>query len=191
MAGTGGWKIEVTGLRQVLDALDEMDKDAGKLIKSRIRKKGRDVRDAAKDLTPEDNALPGWGPWLPTRRIYRNDASRDLSWNRSQVAAGFRVQQNNYRRRGVSTGISFDVRQMNAAGAVFEVVGSGERVGEDDPRPWQPGKYFVRAINRRHKQFKGNIPRTLVAAYYREMSPSFREEIRDQIIREAKKAGLT
>ena len=190
MAGAGGWKIEVTGLRQVFDALDEMDDQAGKLIKKRIRKQAGKVRDAARQLAPDSTPISNWGPWLPTRRTFKNDAGRNLSWERAAVVAGFSVQQNNYRRKGVSTGISFDVIQRNAGGAVFEVVGSGNRVGEDDSRPWRPGQYLSRTIRNRYK-IKNNIPRTLVPAYYSEMTPDFVDEIRDQIIKEAKRAGLT
>lgn len=187
MAGVGGWKIEVSNLRQVMDALDEMDKKAGNRVKKEITAKGKAIATAAKDLTPQSNPVSGWGPWLPTRRRFRNDASRNLSWNRSDVVAGFKVKKSNYRRRGVSAGISWDVYQTNAAGAIFEVIGANNR-HEDDSRPWLPGRYLVEAVNERFPRTKG--PRTLVPAYYREMTPEFKQEIREAIIREAREAGL-
>lgn len=187
MAGVGGWKIEVTELRQVFDALDAMDKKAGNRVKKEITDKAKAVAESAKNLTPSDRPVSNWGPWLPTRRTFKNDASRDLSWERSAVIAGFKVKRSNYRRKGVSAGISWDVFQMNAAGAIFEVIGANNR-HEDDPRPWKPGKYLVDAVARRFPRTKG--PRTLVPAYYSEMTPEFKEDIRKAIIREAREVGL-
>lgn len=187
MAGVGGWKIEVSNLRQVFDALDEMDKKAGNRVKKMITDKAKDVATSAKNLTPSDRPVSNWGPWLPTRRTFKNDAGRDLSWERGAVIAGFKVKRSNYRRRGVSAGISWDVFQTNAAGAIFEVIGANNR-HEDDSRPWLPGKYLVSAVADRFPRTKG--PRTLVPAYYQNMTSGFKDEVRKAVIREAREAGL-
>ena len=178
--GVGGWRIEVTNLRQVIDALEEMDKKAVDVIKKQIRAKGNQVKRSAQDLTP-NNPISGWGPWTFSRD------GRNLGWNQSTVARGFTVRQNNYKKKGVARGIGWDVIQMNAAGAIFEVIGDKSRIGRNDPYTWQ-GEGFVDRIVDRYPRTKG--PRTLVQAYYRNMTPEFREEIRDQIIAEARKAGL-
>jgi hypothetical protein len=49
------------------------------------------------------------------------------------------------------------------------------------------GANMVSAIN---KRFPRKQPRTLIAAYYQNMNDEVRDGIRDQIIDEARKAGL-
>jgi hypothetical protein len=179
MAGVGGWKIEVTNLRQVFNALEAFDKGAVDVIKKNIRAKGTEVKKSAQSLSP-DNPLSGWGPWTFSRD------GRDLGWDRARVVSGFTVKQNNFKKRGVSRGIGYDVIQRNAAGAIFEVMGDESGVGRTEYN-WQ-GLGFVRRIKGRFPATRG--PRTLVQAYYRHMTPEFREDIKAQIIAEARKAGL-
>lgn len=179
--GTGGWRVEVTGLRQVLDALDKMDTGATKIIVKRIKDKGNEVRKSAQARTP-GRALRNWGEWFPSRRAYKNDDKRDLSFDNARVTRGFTVRKNNYRRRGVSAGAGWDVWQRDPAGAVFEVMGDFSRVSDE------AGRHMVEAVNRKFPTKVG--PRTLVPAYYDAMTPDFKESVRKQIIAEAKKAGL-
>ncbi|MBV5336419.1 hypothetical protein JZU48_05480, partial [bacterium] len=61
MAGNGGWKVEVTGLRQLLDALTEMDKKAAKVITKGITDAGKDVATAASYESPGTTPVSGWG----------------------------------------------------------------------------------------------------------------------------------
>ncbi len=183
MAGAGGmsgWKIEVTNLRQLMNALEVIDKSAAKNINKTITGVAKRVVVDATYLTPYNNPLSGWGKWISSTN------NRDLSFDSGAVAKGFRVQRSNFRRRGVSAGLGYDVVQSNAAGAIFEVIGDGSRVGETKFH-WQ-GAGFVRNIANR---FPRKQPRTLIGAYYRNMSQEVRDEIRDQIVQEARKAGLT
>ena len=106
---------------------------------------------------------------------------RDLSFDSGDVARGFKVKKNNFRRKGVSAGVGFDVLQTNAAGAIFEVMGEGNRVTT------RSGQNLVDVVNNR---FPRKQPRTLIAAYYQNMNEEVRNGIRDQIIDEARKAGL-
>jgi hypothetical protein len=177
--GVGGWRIEVTNLRQLFNALELVDKRAVDVIKKNIRAKGNEVKKSAQVLTP-NNPLRSWGPW----RFSRD--GRDLGWDTARVVAGFSVKQNNFKKRGVARGIGYDVLQRNAAGAIFEVLGDGSRIGETK-FDWQ-GEGFVMRIKNRYPATRG--PRTLVQAYYRNMTPDFRESIKEQIIAEARKAGL-
>jgi len=104
-----------------------------------------------------------------------------LSFDVGDVTKGFKVQKNNFRRKGVSAGLGFDVVQTDAAGAIFEVMGDGSRVTT------RGGANMVKMINQR---FPRKQPRTLIAAYYQNMNDEVRDGIRDQIIDEARKAGL-
>ena len=179
MAGAGGlkgWKIEVTNLRQLMNALEVIDKSAAKNINKTITGVAKRVVVDATYLTPYNNPLSGWGKWTSSRD------NRDLSFDSGAVAKGFRVQRSNFRRRGVSAGLGYDVVQSNAAGAIFEVMGDGSRVTD------KSGQNMVDVVNRR---FPRKQPRTLIGAYYRNMSQEVRDEIRDQIVQEARKAGLT
>ena len=172
MAKTG-WRIEVTGLRQLINALDEIDKGATRKIRAEITSVANAVKvNAAGRVTQQP--LGNWGKWT-----YRG---RDLNFDTGAVSAGFKVQRNNFRKRGVSRGFGVDVRQASAAGSIFEVIGDKSRVS--GPK----GEQFVDSI-----VAKGGLtrPRSLLPAYYSAVTPDVQERIRDQIISEAKRLGLT
>jgi hypothetical protein len=178
MAGAGGlkgWRVEVTNLKQLMNALDGIDKSAAKRINKTITGVAKRVVVDATYLAPSNNPISNWGQW----RFARD--GRDLSFDSGDVAKGFKVQRNNFRRKGVSAGLGFDVVQTDAAGAIFEVMGDGSRVTT------QGGQNMVNMINQR---FPRKQPRTLIAAYYQNMNDEVRDGIRDQIIDEARKAGL-
>lgn len=172
------WKVEVTGLRQVMDALKEMDKKAYREITKVITSKAKDVQWAAATSVP-GNPVSGWGPWTDS------GSGRDLGFSPSAVASGFKVQRNNYRRRGVSAGISWDVVQMDPAGAIFEVVGDFTRIRTDS------GRRLVEKINDRFPMPKKGT-RLLTRAYYKAIpdSQALAEQIRDSIIESARANGL-
>jgi|LakMenEpi03Aug12_release.lakeMendotaPanAssembly.Ray.scaffolds.fasta_scaffold816967_2 hypothetical protein len=179
MAGASasrGWKIEVTNLKQVLNAIEGIDKSAVKSIEKTIRGVAKGIAGDAASLTPSNNPIGNWGQWT-----FKRDG-RDLSFNSSDVAKGFKVKKNNFKRRGVNAGFGFDVIQYDAAGAIFEVMGDGSRVTT------RGGANMVNMINQR---FPRKQPRTLIAAYYQNMNEEVRDSIREQIISEARKAGLT
>lgn len=178
MAGAGGlsgWHVQVTNLKQLTNALEGIDKSAAKNIRKTITDVAKRVVVDATYLSPSGNPLSNWGNWTFLRD------GRDLSFNAGDVAKGFKVKKNNYRRRGVSAGLGYDVMQTNAAGAIFEVMGDGSRVTT------RSGKNLVDVVNDR---FPRKQPRTLIAAYYQNMSEEVRNDIRDRIVDEARKAGL-
>ncbi len=172
------WTVEVTGLRQLINALEATDKRAAKMVTNEITKAGRQVATEARRLAPTEEPVSNWGTWNATTA---RGASRDLGFDPVKVAKGFRVQRNRFRRRGVNAGIGWSVYQSNAGGSIFEVMGSGRRVTT------RSGASMVRTINRR---FPGRQPRSLFGAYYRVMTPAMRDRIRDMIVAEARKAGL-
>lgn len=176
--GSGGWRVEITGLRQVYDALGEMDKKAQQRVTKEITTAGKTVVANAKSLI-QDTPLSNWGPWTFSRD------GRDLGFSPASVIGGFKLRRNNYRRKGVSAGISWDVWQTNPGGAIFEVIGSKIRTGETK-FDWQGEGFVDRIVGRNPRK----QPRTLIPAYYSVMSEAFRDAIRDQIIEEARKAGL-
>ena len=161
-----GWVVEVSGLKQVLNALAEVDKKAAKRVTDAIASAAKGVAAEASYRTPGSNPISNWGAW--------NQRGRDLSYSGSAAAGGMKVRRNGFRRRGVSAGASWDVVQTNAAGAIFELVGKGSTP-------------FVEAISGR---YRGKNPRSLIPAYYAAMPESLADSIRDQILDEARKAGL-
>jgi|GEM_PF-2141347 len=175
MAGVGGWKIEVTGLRQVYDALKEMDKAAMREIEKTIRKAGGEVATNASYIVPGGGALTNWGTWTDSK------TGRDLGFDASAVASSIKLRKSNYRKRGVSRGVSWDVVQGNPGGAIWEVVGDYSRVRN------RRGEAFVDAINARYPKRQ---PRSLFPAYYSVMSPELREQIAQRIVKAAREAGL-
>jgi hypothetical protein len=170
--GNASFRVEVTGFRELYDALAETDKKAARLVVREITKAGKRVAVDASYRAPGKNPLSNWGPFA--------DRGRDLTYEAPAVSAGFKVRRNNFRRRGISAGIGFDVAQRNAGGAMFEVIGDGSRVRTP------AGAHLVKIINER---FGTRRPRSLFPAYYAQMEGQ-RERIRDLILTEARKAGL-
>lgn len=169
-----GWKVEVTGLRQIIEALAEVDKKAAKRITDAISKAAKDVVAEASYVTPHDNPISNWGQW--------SQNGRNLSYSGAAASAGFKSQRNNFRRRGVSAGIAWDVVQSNAGGNIYEVIGDGSRVTNSS------GQNMVDSINARFGP--NRKPRSLYAAYYAAVPEDLAEQISDQILDEARKAGL-
>lgn len=181
MAATPGWRVEVSGLRQVLNALDEVDKKASKLIRKEITDAGKNVVSAAQQMTAsQGHPLSGWGKWTFSRD------GRDLGFDTPNVIANIKLRPNNFRRRGVSAGLGYDVYNLNAGGSIFELIGSEKRVGESR-YDWQ-GSGFVQRIK---KRYPGKSPRILLPAYYKGLPPDLKDKVRDRIIDEARRAGLT
>jgi len=168
-----GWTVEVTGLRQILTALAEVDKKAAKRVTDAIAKAAKDVATEASYLTPGSNPLSNWGSF--------SDRGRDVSYSGSAASSGFKMRRSNFRRRGVSAGASWDVLQTNAGGNLFEVVGDGSRVRTAS------GQNLVDVINSR---FGTRKPRSLFPAYYKGVPDDLAERIGAQILDEARKAGL-
>lgn len=169
------YQIEVTGMRQVFNALEKWDAAAAKTINRRITQAGKQVAIQASYLAPGSNPLSNWGAWTEQRR------GRDLSFDSTAVASGFKVRRNNFRRRGVSAGIAWEVYQSNPAGSIFEVMGDKSRVTTN------AGAHLVDTVTNR---FPRKQPRTLIPAYYSVMTPDLRDEIKRTIENEARKAGL-
>lgn len=172
-----GWKVDVTGLRQLFDALNEMDKAAARNITKDITKAAKSVATAASYISPGTNPLSGWGNWTDSR------TGRDLSFDPASISAAFKVQRNNYRRRGVSAGISWDVYNASPAGSIFELANDGARGNT----AWHSNPQFVASLRER---FPRKQPRSLIPAYYEVMTEDLRDSIRDSILDAARKAGL-
>ena len=173
-------KLEVTGLRELFNTLESWDKKAADQLRKKIRNAGKQVATTASYLAPGNPPISGWGGWTSSRD------GRDLGFDPGAVARGFKVRQNNFRRRGVSAGLAFEVYQSNAGGSIFEVIGDKSRTGQTE-FGWQ-GDAFVDNVRSRFPQRR---PRSLFGAYYQVMTPQLQDEIRNSIIEEARKAGLT
>lgn len=164
-------RVEVTGLRAIINALGEVDKKAVKEIQKGITGAAKDV---VKDAQSRVTGFPisNWGNWATAN-------GRDLSFDPVAVADGLKVKANRFRKQGVNRGFGYDVVQSNAGGNVFEVIGDGSRV--------TTGQQFVDTIANR---FGNKRPRILMPAYYSAITPELRRKIRDKIVDEARKAGL-
>ena len=169
-------RVEVTGMRQVFDSLQETDKAAYRILVREITDAAKKVQFAAATMVP-DRPVSGWGPW--------NYRGRDLGFSPADVAAGFKVRKNNFKAYGIARGIGWDVVQTNPGGAVFEVVGDFSRVSTPS------GAHLVQMINDRYgKPTKGT--RILTKAYYKGLgdAEAFRERIAEMINDAARRAGL-
>ena len=162
-----GWRVEVTGLRQIMDALAEVDKKAAREITKRITDAAKSVVIEASYISPGRNPISNWGTWFA-----RN--GRDLSFSPTMASAGYKVRRSNFRKRGVSAGIGWDVYQTNPGGAIFELLGKSSTP-------------FVETIADR---FAGKRPRVLIPAYYAGVPEGLAEDIADQLVAAARRAGL-
>ncbi len=168
------YTVEVSGLRQIINSLDKVDKKASQRITKEITKAGKSVVSAAQ-RNVIGRPLANWGTWFEAGR------NRDLGFDPTTVRRGIKLRRNNFRRRGVSAGLGYDVYNTNPGGAIFEVVGDYSRV------TGPAGRRFVDQINRNYTSPK---PRILFSAYYEGMPSNLRDRIRNQILDEARKAGL-
>jgi hypothetical protein len=166
-------RVEVTGLRQLINALDQIDKNAVKHIRKEITSAAKVVVASAQGSV-SDQPLSGWGTW-------GGKSGRDLGFDPGMVSKGIRIKSNRFRRGGVNRGFGYDVVNSNAAGAILEVIGDKSRVSSDK------GAQFVDSITARYGMTR---PRILMPAYYAGMTPEVRERIRDAILDEARKAGI-
>lgn len=172
------WRVEVTGLRQVFNALEEWDKSASRRIVKEITQAADRVAKTAGMMAPNENPVSNWGGWTFSRD------GRDLGFNPSVVKAGFKKRQNNYRRAGIKAGIAWEAYQSNAGGNIFEVMGTGSGATPS-------ARTLIDTVGRRFGGTKARTrPRTLIPAYYSVMTPELRDGIRQMIENEAKKAGL-
>lgn len=168
------YKIEVTGLRDIINRLGDVDKKAVKVIQTEIKDVSEQVVTNAQGRI---SGLPmsNWGTWRHN--------GRDLGFDLRSVVTGIKVQANRFRKRGVNRGFGYDVVQSNAGGSVFEVIGDHSRVNPDH----HSGDQFVSYVADTYGMAR---PRTLMPAYYSAVTPEVQERIKDRITTEARKAGL-
>lgn len=183
-----GWRVEVTGLRETMDALKAADEVAYKGIVQTITGIANDVAQSSRSFLPIE-VLNNWGSWgnLSVRRNRSSSTgfaleSRDLSYRKGDASSGIKIKRNNFRRRGISAGYGVDVQQTDWAGAIFEIVGEGSRVTTSS------GQALVNAINSKYGSFR---PRALVRGYYSVDIESRADDVRDRIANELIRLGLT
>lgn len=162
------WRVEVTGFRELINALQEADKRAANTIIREITNAGKRAATNASYLVPGKNPVSGWGKWIDAK------TGRDLSYEPATVSASFKLRRNNFKRRGISAGIGWDLYQTNPGGAIFELLGTGS-------------SQFVESVSGRYNRKQ---PRTLIPAYYSVMTEDFQKKIHNMILTEARKAGL-
>lgn len=168
-------RLEVTGMRDLFNRLDEWDSKAGKILRDKIKDAGKQVATTASYLAPGTPPLSNMGSWVDGR-------GRDLGYDPPAVSRGFKVREAKFKSRGISQGFAIQAYQSNPAGAIFEIIGDASRITTSS------GAAMVRQVNRRYPQRR---PRSLFAAYYQVMTPQLRKKIKDDIEEAARKVGLT
>lgn len=171
------FRIEMTGFGRAMRALEDSDQIAFKEIAKAMRKVAAQVKAEAQSRVP-GAPVSGWGRWIDSR------SGRDLGFSQAQARSRVSLRMNRFRARGTkeSMGLAYEVKQNDAAGAIFALIGKGDEV-----RTTQ-GASLVRAINRRFpiEHWKGSGaqgPRGMVAAYYAAKPPGYDEEVAQMIAR--------
>lgn len=171
------FRIEMTGFGRAMKAIEESDQVAFKEITKAMREVATAVKKEVQQRIPV-NPVSNWGPWIESRR------GRDLGFSQSQATRRVSIRMNRFRQRGSkeSMGLAYEVKQNDAAGAVFALIGKGDRVETTQ------GAALVRAINSRYpmEYWKGSGaqgPRGMVAAYYAGKPDGFDEEVARKIER--------
>lgn len=114
----GSASIEVVGVKDTIKALRQLDPELRKQF----------TRDIKKVVAPMVAAAKSGYPVLPMSGMARNwtqGASQKLPWEFSKVKAGVKVKTSTRRDANSVVYIS----QGTAAGAIFEVAGTGNRFG--------------------------------------------------------------
>ena len=167
-------RIEVTGMRDLFNRLDQWDAKAGKLLRNKIKDVGKQVATTASYLAPGAPPLSNMGTWTDSR-------GRDLGYDPAAVSKGFKVREAKFTTRGISRGFAIQVYQASPAGAIFEIMGDGSRITT------RSGAAMVARVNQRYPQRR---PRSLFAAYYQVITPQVRQKIKDDIEDAAIRMGL-
>lgn len=167
--------IEVTGMRDLFNRLDQWDAQAGKILRNKIKDAGKQVATTASYLAPGQPPLSNMGQWISDGR------GRDLGYNPAAVSKGFKVREAKFKTRGVSRGFAIQAYQSNAAGAIFAIIGDASKITTAS------GAAMVEQVNRRYPQRR---PRSLFAAYYQVVTPQVSQQIADDIEDAARKVGL-
>lgn len=167
-------RIEVTGMRDLFNRLDQWDAQAGKILRNKIKNVGKQVTATASYLAPGAPPLSNMGTWTDSR-------GRDLGYDPAAVSKGFKVREVKFKTRGVSRGFAIQAYQSNPAGAIFEIMGDGSRITTTS------GAAMVARVNQRYPQRR---PRSLFAAYYQVITPQVTQGIANDIEDAARKVGL-
>lgn len=118
----GESSIEVLGVKETLKALRELDPQLRRQFDRDIKAVVAPMVSAAKGSYP---SRPGWDILSGMARNWSQGGSRKFPWNVSAVRAGVKVKTSARRNANSVVYIS----QANAAGAIFEVAGTGNEFG--------------------------------------------------------------
>lgn len=171
------FRIEMTGFGRAMRVLEDSDQIAFKEITKAMRKVAAEVKAQVQANVPAA-PLSGWGRWIDSRN------GRDLGFSQAQARSRVSLRMNRFRARGTkeSMGLAYEVRQTDAAGAIFALIGKGDRAQT------KQGEHLVEVVNSRYpiEHWKGSGaqgPRGMVAAYYSAKPPGYDEEVAQMIAR--------
>lgn len=140
-------QVIITGLRETLDALKKVDKDAAKRLTKTINKELQSAKQEAQTLAMQVSAggapLSNWKttPHAPRPRN-KNEARPFPVWDVGEVVSNISVSRAKGRTRGDYTTSAGAVINASAAGRVYELAGRGTR---------------NRNANKRSQAFKQNL----------------------------------
>jgi hypothetical protein len=170
------FRIEMTGFGRAMRALEQSDQLAFKEITKAMRDVAKDVKKEVQQRIP-DAPVSNWGPWTESGK------GRDIGFYQDQARRKVSISMNRFRARGSkeNMGLAYEVKQNDAAGAAFALIGKGNRVTTSQ------GAALVQAVNSRypieHWKYGTAGPRGMVAAYYAAKPAGFDEEIARKIER--------
>lgn len=163
--------VRTANLDRVLRAIRESDEIAYKEIEKAMRGVAASLRKAVRERIP-DNPVSNWGAYTDAR------TGRDLAWFQSAVKGSVGYAKKGMGKR--SRGLAYEVTIKHPAGAIWALMGSGQRVTTNQ------GAHLVQTINDRfpieHWRGSGKQgPRGMVEAYYAAKDEGTDEQIAQKI----------
>lgn len=158
--------VRTANLDRVLRAIRESDEIAYKEIEKAMRGVAASLRKAVRERIP-DNPVSNWGSWGGRR-----------DWSQSAVKGSVSYGKKGMGKR--SRGLAYEVTIKEPAGAIWALMGSGQRVTTNQ------GEHLVQTINSRFpiERWRGSGkqgPRGMVEAYYAAKPEGTDEEIARKI----------
>lgn len=113
--------VEISGIRNTLDVLKELDNDVRKDVLKGLRQSANDLRNEARGLVKGGQPLSGWKNWRG-------------GYDSATIVSGIKTTTAKRRRKGTVVSNMMGVQNTSAAGAIWELAGR-----KTDGAPPQPG----------------------------------------------------
>lgn len=133
MANFWSVDVEVNGLVDVLSRLRKFDRDAYDAMTGELEDAASRIVSDGREAVPSSNALSNWGGWMSadSRRVVggivhvmQREKLRPIPFSSGAARAGIRPKAGKKFRKGSLLSAAVTVQQMDAGGAIWELVGS-------------------------------------------------------------------